>query len=489
MVREGVAEPSRDPYQVFSHKFQGLLTPLEFDVVGGDDRLRDLRIDVVDSPTITGMTLWCEFPAYMVREELDLYTPRELPVSEFVQLPVGTKVTLRAKTNKAIRRIEVNRPSEDGSVKTDTVEPGKDAGRSFEYLIPSLDEDTTLLFTLHDTDGIRNREPIRLTLAARPDEPPQVAVRLRGIGTAITPTARLPIVGEISDDYGLSSLWFEYAIDDGEEARRPLSKLPRGAAEARFAAADEEAFDVREELELVPKQRLLLTVKAADTYALEDEPHIGSSQRFVLDVVTPDQLRLLLEGRELNLRRRFEQIIQELTDSRDSLTMVSIEPPSDASAAQASEDEPPASLASLYVQRAIQNARKNAQETAGVAEGFDEIREELVNNRLDTTELRTRLKDRIADPLKQIVQLRFPELELRLETTRTLLADEEKGPPALAMARQQMDQILVEMNQVLSQMLELETFNEAIALLRSIMESQEQINERTKKERRSLLVD
>ncbi len=39
----------------------------------------------------------------MVREDLGLYTPRELPVSEFVQLPVGTKVTVRAKTNKEIR--------------------------------------------------------------------------------------------------------------------------------------------------------------------------------------------------------------------------------------------------------------------------------------------------------------------------------------------------------------------------------------------------
>jgi hypothetical protein len=195
----------------------------------------------------------------------------------------------------------------------------------------------------------------------------------------------------------------------------------------------------------------------------------------------------LMEGRELNLRRRFEQIIQELTESRDSLTMVAIEPAAAPAATETPPDEPIASLASLYVQRALQNGRKNGQETLGVAEGFDDIREELVNNRLDTTELRTRLKDRIADPLKQLVQLRFPELELRLETLHTRLADTEKGPPALAAATEQMDLVLVEMNQVLSQMLELETFNEAIAMLRGIMESQEKLHEKTKKERSSLL--
>jgi hypothetical protein len=152
-------------------------------------------------------------------------------------------------------------------------------------------------------------------------------------------------------------------------------------------------------------------------------------------------------------------------------------------------DEPVASLASLYVQRAIQNGRKNAQETQGVAEAFDDIREELVNNRLDTTELRTRLKDRISDPLRLIVAERFPELEMKLETLHMRLTDVEKGPAALLAAQQQLDQMLVEMNQVLSQMLELETFNEAIALLRSIMESQQQINDKTKKQRRSLLED
>ena len=52
-----------------------------------------------------------------------------------------------------------------------------------------------------------------------------------------------------------------------------------------------------------------------------------------------------------------------------------------------------------------------------------------------------------------------------------------------------MDLVLVEMNQVLSQMLELETFNEAIAMLRGIMESQEKIHEKTKKQRRSCVAE
>ena len=55
-------------------------------------------------------------------------------------------------------------------------------------------QDTTLLFTLTDSDGIQSREPVRLSLVAVPDMPPQVAVRLlrhRHGDHAAGPAARL----------------------------------------------------------------------------------------------------------------------------------------------------------------------------------------------------------------------------------------------------------------------------------------------------------
>jgi hypothetical protein len=440
------------------------------------------------------MTLWCEFPKYMVREEQDLYTPREVPVSEFMQLPVGTRVTVRAKSNKPLVRVQVDYPVAKDQATTEIIHPlGTGANASqFHFTLESLNEDKTLLFTLFDTDGIHNRDPVRLSLGARPDESPQLVLRLRGIGTAITPSARLPIVGELSDDYGLAKAWFEYRIDDAEPVTRPLGKQPEGRATLSFEDKPDqnEAFDVRDEIKVEPKQKLLIAVKAADQYDLEGEPHVGSSQKFLLDVVTPDQLRLILEGRELNLRRRFEQIVEEVTQTRETLTNINLEEkPAEAASEGASPgaSDSNLSLSSLFAQRSLQNCRKNAHETLGVAVSFDDIREELVNNRLDTEELKARLKDRIADPLRAIAEERFPELERRLEGLLGKIADKTQGPKALADSIQQVDLILVEMNEILSQMLELETFNEAVALLRSIIEEQQKINEETKKKRRAIL--
>ena len=108
--------------------------------------------------------------------------------------------------------------------------------RHFTMRMPALNEDTTLLFELHDADGIRTRDPVRLVLAARADDVPVVAMRLRGISTAITPQARLPVVGDARDDYGLSRLWFEYqftwdrarqAPDNGRQVRNHRRKRSR----------------------------------------------------------------------------------------------------------------------------------------------------------------------------------------------------------------------------------------------------------------------
>ena len=58
---------------------------------------------------------------------------------------------------------------------------------------------------------------------------------------------------------------------------------------------------------------------------------------------------------------------------------------------------------------------------------------------------------------------------------------------ALAASVLESEEILAEMRRVLDRMLELETFNELVDLLRSIIESQEEINELTKQERKAQL--
>ena len=135
----------------------------------------------------------------------------------------------------------------------------------------------------------------------------------------------------------------------------------------------------------------------------------------------------------------------------------------------------------------MQNTQRSLDETLGLATAFDAIREELVNNRVDTEELKLRLKDGIADPLRRIASEMFPELERRLQTLQAKLADPQAGVAARDAAREQADAILVQMNQILDKMLELETFNEVLDLLRGIIDSQDQIGRETKQKQKDKL--
>ena len=167
---------------------------------------------MVDSPTLADVVLSCRFPSYMKLQGGS--RQEDIPVTGTMELPIGTRVVVQARSNKDLVRVVVERLVGDRRELLEQIEWSDQnikthSPRDFHVVIERLSEDTTLLFTLSDTDGITNRRPARLLLTARGDETPRVAVRLHGIGDAITPAARLPIVGKLSDNYGLAAAWFE----------------------------------------------------------------------------------------------------------------------------------------------------------------------------------------------------------------------------------------------------------------------------------------
>ena len=101
------------------------------------------------------MTLDCELPAYIGRRQ------PPLPVSGVMQIPMGSRVTVRAgAANKDLVRVQVGTLVDDRSAPLQTCSDGSDLAadhRGFSYALPPLMKDTTLLFTLTDTDGIEPR--------------------------------------------------------------------------------------------------------------------------------------------------------------------------------------------------------------------------------------------------------------------------------------------------------------------------------------------
>ncbi len=576
MDRRGAVRGPQDRYQEYAYTFRGVLADVRFDVVGGDDRKRGYRIEAVDSPTISQMAIKCELPGYIGRK-----LPPQ-PVSGVMQIPMGSRVTvLAAEANKDLVSVRVN------SLIGDRVGPARLLDdrelaadrRGFSCKLDPLMSDTTLLFTLGDSDGIESRDPVRLTLVATPDQAPQLAVQLDGIGAAITAAARVAVAGQISDDYGVGRIWFERAVDQQPPQPHPIARFRQPRAMFDVTGS---GLDVRE-LALKPGQRLSVCVKAADLCDLGHGPNVASTESWLLDLVTADQLRAILAARELVLRQRFEQMIQEMSDTRDLLArmefaaeglgargeglgargeglgargqglgargeglgargqglgargqgsgvrgqgtespnlkssdfkspnlQISTSPNLKSSnfkspnpeipkspnlqiskspnpGAEPGDEEPPDSparrreLRLLRVQEALTNCHKGSPEVLGVAESIDDIYKQFVNNRIDTVELKNRLKGNISEPLHHIFDAMFPELNRRIEQLQAALDDTDRAPLLRDAAQQQAQDTLLAMQKVRDHMIELEDFNEAVELLRNIADMQKKLHDQTQK--------
>ncbi len=238
LVRVGEASASREDFQLFRYEFKHVAGDMDFDVVGGDDRVRDLHLQVVDRPELVAIELECVYPEYLQRP------PRRLPVTGGMRIPEGTRLALHAKSTKPITaaRIHVAKDKHETALAY-SGEPRQ----TLEYKYGTLTADDVLLVSVTDNDGVATREPYRVSLSAVKDEVPQVAVRLSGISTAITPDAVLPVVGKITDDYALDRAWFEYQVDAGPVARLPLSTIVAGQpAIEKIDSFDTRALDQRD---------------------------------------------------------------------------------------------------------------------------------------------------------------------------------------------------------------------------------------------------
>jgi len=378
-------------------------------------------------------------------------------------------------------------------------------GQEFSIHVDEVFNELAFDVSLVDTDGISSERPHRVTIGASLDRDPSVDVALRGIGSAITPNVVIPVQGTVTDDFGVNQNWFDLLLAEGDPLTYPFDLVDGEKVESRLDLREQRNKDA--DLEIEPGSRITLTVRASDHFDLDGDPNIGSSSQYVLEVVTSDQLLSMLERRELALRQRFELIRDEVLAMRDSLERVRDDALGATDEAAGSEPEDAEdesgdnplspeekekrsrSLRLLRVQRAEVQSQKSSQETLGVATAFEDIRLELMNNRVDTEDRKRRLQEEIAVPLQIIANDDFPRLIEKLLELEKLVGDEDREPTMAEETLQQTDELLADMQLVLDRMLELETYNELIDLVRALISEQEALNEKTKKEQKKRALD
>jgi len=428
------------------HVLPAVTEDLDLEIRAGDGRLRGLRLVVADPPAIETLAITATPPAYLGGSTV------ALAASRVVSVPRGSRVDLEAAVTKPLTAVlaSTRGTAVDAEERSVAVETAADR-RVIRFAIDVVDADMAVLLRLTDDEGLVNRDPVAVTFDAVPDEPPRLALRLDGVSAVVTPTARLPVTGTISDDHGIT----------GAAVRLRFGEVERDVPIARAAAAglqlvlpgDRPEVVTLGPLGLAPGVRLAVTATARDGCGLDPAgPNESAGETWTLDVVAPETLRALLDVREVTLRRRFEAAVADLAQARD-----------DAAAAADADVARPIAAA---VARA-------AGETGEVARAFRDIGRELDLNGLLTTEIEGRLVGEIAVPLEGIVA---GELAAAANGCRT--AADRNTLVRLV------DAALAGMRGVIERMRELESVNEVIERLRGVIDTQRAIHEDTLEQRR-----
>lgn len=470
-------------------------------------RKRGYTIELVDNPVITETKLECVYPEYLKR------IPATMDWTPAVKLAQGTRVTVRMKSNKplfdvSIRETEASRVDENERINIDLQLDGKKD--SFEFIIPSLDRTLSFDVTMRDADDIITEHPYQISIPMVEDAAPQVEVVMRGIGTAVTPDVIVPVEGKVSDDYDVGKAWIaaqpnsadthDYDIAIGSGGRI------KGAIDFKDIRDNEE---LEKNFSLKIGGKLILAVKAADKFDLgPGGPHVGSGDEYQLDIVSPDQLLAMLEMRESGMRQRLEQIIDEVRGTRDALVRVKTFSIDDAAGAEPDDesggdgepakktlsDEEKESRAQSFrlhiVEDAVRESRKSALEVLGLAASFLDIREELINNRIpDSKDRENRLKNEVADPLNNIGEEKFDDLDGYLRSLEELVPNKQELPGAADDAVAEVDDILLELDNVLQKLIKFETYNELLDIVRSLIKEQDGLTDETKSLRKKQLLE
>ncbi|MGL6194500.1 MAG: hypothetical protein ACRC2T_06720, partial [Thermoguttaceae bacterium] len=491
-------------------------------------------------------------------------------------IPEGTQVEIQLTASKPITSALVSRNGEQAR----NVE--KLENETIFAQIDDLRADTFLEWTIEDDFGIKNRKPIRLDLELLKDQSPSVLAKLDGIGSAITPIALLPVQGNATDDNGLAKIDFRYSSTKSKpdeknkaentkenESESGNGKEDESAENQNTSPSGEGSIKIAElngtitnqplscefsvaELLLQPGDRLMLTVEATDTYNLNGSTgNVAVGDRWNLEIVSAQQLKGILEAREIGLRQRFEALIDEVRRTRSIITDISFPAaPEDAekkssdententssnngnntenkeentagnTSANKTEDnsenatpeksdenknnlEPKkpkfdritdeqAAAGNYGISRAIRDSEKEKYELQGINAGFSSIRKEMVNNQIFTPDQQQRIDNQIMEPIKTLIERDFYEFEQILgDFTQAIEKRDQTARPEILKQRDraisQLDKILTKMAAIRDQMVSMETFNEAIEMLREIIKGQESLREETTQKRKEQL--
>ncbi len=472
----GLEPMSRTGEAEHSLTLEALIEDVTLVAEGGDGVSAPLRVQIVERPNLSEVSVQIIFPAYMEKE------PEVVPPTEGeIRIVRGSELLIRGRSSKPAERAFVIL----GDTRSDLVVA--EGGALFSGSI-APEESALLTIDVIDQDQLGVGAPQKLSVRIVEDKPPSVEFKLRGVGPVVTAQVRMPGDLRAKDDFGVAKVVAEFrAMVDapqpkspGEEGQPGESQTPHATPAATFSPIEvvwRESLQkgaVRHEttatVDFLPRNKrpdaeddpsnevrpgMLLSLRfvATDNYG-PGAPHVTEGEPLTFRVVTRDKVVDELRRRQVEQRMEVQKIrddeMQALLMLRETLSPKS--------------DDPRAKEARLQFRQIAARQQTLGRRVVLASDLYQRILLEYENNRIWEPSKVREYEALTAVPLLDLGKNAFPA------TARDVATYADTGEEELrASAAEACDEILRRLEAILRIMEQVETLAALIEQLRGVI--------------------
>ena len=492
----------------FRHEFAVIDLPLQLELEGGDDVCGPIAVTPVDRPRIAGLELISRHPRDKA-DEVHHFTGNEGDLSFLTQtrlvLAVTSNVPLRELRVKGVggegqgNRIGNSEPRPSGSDRAITppqsqsLPDGRGSDRHLQSpwadRVRRVDATHYVIEWTHEAAARFEMElvaaesglvslPVPVRVGLKVDQVPRVTLAYSGVRQRITPMAKVPLVVEGRDDYGMiaAGLAIKNETPDPADAAKLVAQESRrelwgGATQASGQPSATQPMAMEAELHLketldVGAMKLtagsLVTLTAEATDDCYTGRQTGRSRSVTFRLVPPEELFREILQRQQAERVKFRKQIEEAEKIRDGIRAVA-------------DSRGAAELARRH--RAFQ------RETLRIGTTLTESLTEIKLNALGSPESHAMMELNVLTPLKgmqeELVSPQGPALD-------TLVSARGEGgggvdPANVQAAADREDRIVIRMKSLLKQMAQWDSFVDVLNQLDAIIRLETQVKDQSEK--------
>ncbi|WP_169977232.1 hypothetical protein [Tautonia rosea] len=451
--RDGVmtaVEPSRFRFEIPASNESSRVS-----LRGGDDWLGPFRIERVDRPSLASIRLRVREPGSPNNAFRTIDDPRQL----LTVLP-DTEIELTLTGSEPLADLRID--AQPGAVPS----PSRIDDRTFETRW-TLEEATTLELRLtSEPTGLESRS-VFLSIALLRDREPRVSLRALGVGSRVTPVATIPLSLTATDDLGLAKVNLQIdRLSPAQEnaasgrADRETVPIPIPSGEGR-AVLDHQARHDVDLLTQPPALGTTFVIVAEAEDASTRGVQRGQSGALRFQVVSPEELFYEILIRQRAERAKFVTALDAVDGQRDAL---------------AETPDRDAMLGALRVM--VTQARQLEQISGRIADTLVEMQ----LNQIGSAKSHRLLQDGVITPMRSLSAGPMTELRNVLQALGGGAARQGADPET---ARALHEEVVNQMNTILEQMSQWESFVDVVNQVAEVIKMQQSILDATEQVRDS----